>query len=219
MICPKCGTMLNNDYPFCTECGAPLSTKKEKKGSLWPPLIFMVIMMVVGITFFLAYPAETPATPLANAPWFLSKDGEVTFDPKVYEGSPELTVPDGVTALAEDCFYNCDQLHTVLLPDSLSHIGNRAFADCGKIRGIKLPEGVTQIGECAFQGCDELEAIAIPVTVKTIGNGAFDDCSALRHIFFEGTKAQWTSLYSGKFGTGTTIYCVDGSIAQENPDP
>lgn len=212
MYCPKCGATLNNEYPFCTECGAPLTAPRANKGSLWPPLIFMAIMLIVGIAVFLAYPAESTASPMPDAPWFQEKDGIVTFDEALYNGSPALTVPDGVTGLAEDCFYDCDKLETVLLPDSLTEVGSRAFAQCDQLRGIKLPDGVTQIGDSAFQDCAVLEALAIPASIETIGSDAFAGCGALRHIFFDGTKQQWQALNVGNFGTETTIYCVDGNL-------
>lgn len=212
MFCPKCGVIHNNEYPFCTECGNPMMATPAKKGRLWPPLLFIVIMLVIGINVFLAYPTETATETPTDDPWFQIKDGELTFDAALYNGSPELSVPNGVTALSDGCFYDCDKLHTVLLPEGLTSIGDRAFAHCDQLRGIKLPDGVTTIGEDAFEGCTALEALVIPATAETIGSSAFDDCDTLRHIFFEGTKQQWQALNVANFGTETTIYCTDGTI-------
>ena len=216
MFCPRCNTFRDNEYAFCTECGAPLLTAKPKKGSLWPPLIFMVLMVAVGIAVFLLYPEERA---VSETPWFTVEDGSLRFDAALYGGSPELTVLEGVTALADGCFSDCDTLTTVLLPDSLTAIGDRAFAQCDQLRGVKLPENVTVIGADAFLDCAALEALTVPATVTSIGSGAFDGCGALRHIFFEGTKQQWQALNTGSFGTQTTIYCVDGTISGVEAEP
>ena len=209
MFCPKCNAFHDDEYLFCIDCGAPLLSAKPKKGRLWPPVIFMAVMLIIGIAVFLLYPADAV---LADTPWFRTENGSLSFDAAAYTGSPELTVPDGITTLAEDCFRNCDLLQTVFLPDSLTDIGQCAFAECDALRGVKIPEGVTRIGAGAFRGCAALEALSIPATVETVGNNAFRDCGALRYIFFEGTKQQWLALNVGIFGTQTTIYCVDGTI-------
>lgn len=218
MFCQKCGAPHNNEHPFCTECGAVLQRPPApvKKGSLWPPLIFLAVMLIVGIIVFLTYPADTSQTALSETPWFQAENGCLSFDAALYSGSPKLTVPEGITGLADDCFSDCDQLSTVLLPDSLTEVGDRAFAYCDGLRGIKLPDGVTQIGDAAFMNCGALEALAIPATVETIGSGAFDGCGALRHIFFEGTQTQWVALYPSKINADTTIYCADGTFLQED---
>ena len=213
MFCPKCGAAHDPNYPFCTECGAPLLPPKAKKGSLWPPLIFIAVMLAVGIGIFFAYPNDTA---LAQTPWFTSDNGSISFDASLYSGPEELTVPEGISGLAEGCFYDCDQLTTVHLPDSLTTVGERAFAQCDALRGIKLPEGVTVIGDRVFASCSVLEAVAIPAAVKTIGSDVFADCPALRHIFFDGTKNQWNTLYPERIGKDVTIYCVDGTISQGN---
>lgn len=61
-----------------------------------------------------------------------------------------LTVPAGVTEIAEEACSDCWKLHSVELPDGLEKIGSYAFAGCRRLTEIRLPSSVTTIGENIF---------------------------------------------------------------------
>lgn len=68
-----------------------------------------------------------------------------------YKGSDrEVTIPGGVTAIADF-----------------------AFAVNLSVAKVVIPEGVTAIGEQAFRQCLELTDVTIPKSLKTVGHSAF----------------------------------------------
>jgi len=73
----------------------------------------------------------------------------------------EYTVPESVTAIGENAFYQNYELETVVLPEGIKTIGACAFEDCPALKEINLPKGITGIGEYAFAGCINLTAHVI----------------------------------------------------------
>lgn len=227
MFCPNCGIPCEDSHRFCTHCGTalsvPISAKAEavtvsesvpqKKGRLWPPILFMGILVCLGLgLFFVTTGMSSHSREYA---WFSIKDGELYFDEARYTGSPELTVPktvDGqsVIALSPGCFAGCEDLTIVYLPDTLETIGSDAFYGCTSMRGIMLPDSVTTVGAGAFDRCVSLEAVCIPTTVNAIGAGAFECCDSLRYIMYPGSIRDWQGLYSEYINDQAEVYCAQG---------
>ena len=100
-------------------------------------------------------------------------------------GSSSITsvkIPDSVTIIGMNAFYNCDKLATVTMSDSVTWIGNNAFKGCTSLKEIDIPQSVTSISNNAFQGCTSLEEIDIPESVTSIGGSAFQECTSLKEI-------------------------------------
>lgn len=69
-------------------------------------------------------------------------------------------IPDGVTSIGTQAFYNCSGLTSLTIPDSVTSIGSRAFSGCTGLTGtITLPEGVT-IADDAFDNCPGLTVLS-----------------------------------------------------------
>ncbi len=86
----------------------------------------------------------------------------------------EIVVPEGVTEIGEDAFYDAkNTLEKVVLPSSLMKIGKSAFAFCQKLTAVELPKGLTEIPNSAFSHCSSLKKIEIPAGVKKINSEAF----------------------------------------------
>lgn len=73
------------------------------------------------------------------------------------EGCAEVTIPDGVTEIADYAFCNQDEIVRVHCP--------------GSIRSI---------GEEAFQSCEQMEEIILPAEAEGVLNRTFRDCYRLR---------------------------------------
>ncbi len=118
---------------------------------------------------------------------------------KVYIGGQKLT-----------------EMTSIVIPDGVTSIGDNAFYNCSSLTSVTIGDGVTSISYQAFIGCSSLTSITIPDSVTSISNSAFSGCSSLTDITFAGTKAQWKAIekgYSWNNNTGNyTIHCTDGDI-------
>ncbi len=93
-----------------------------------------------------------------------------------------ITIPEGVVALGDKCFYDCFNLSSITLPSSLLSIGTAAFYACSSLRTIVIPDKVTSIAKQTFYACNNLRTIILPKSLITIGIEAFESCSALPDI-------------------------------------
>ncbi len=84
-----------------------------------------------------------------------SKDGTVFLRLCVSTENTALTVPEGVTEIADHAACYADHLTAVTLPDSVTSIGEFAFFKTG-LTSLHVPSGVTFMGEKAFDGCERL---------------------------------------------------------------
>lgn len=150
-----------------------------------------------------------------------------------------INIPDSVTSIGRDAFYNCRGLTNVTFGESsqLTSIGERAFYGCGSLTSIEIPASVTSIGYEAFYLCTELTSIKIPASVTSIGKETFLDCSSLTSveiptsvmsigdyafckcskllsIHFNGTTEEWKTIKIGSnafYNVPTSVVrCTDG---------
>lgn len=101
----------------------------------------------------------------------LSKDGSAKWKKKtkpVY-----LFIPEGVTQIEEEAFYDCDSLKFLVIPESVKKIERDAFYWCSSLENVVFGDGLEEIGEGAFYNCNSLTKVVIPPSVKKIGDRAF----------------------------------------------
>jgi hypothetical protein len=99
-------------------------------------------------------------------------------------------LPDGLTAIGNNVFYQCAGLTNVTIPDSVTSIGDAAFIFCGNLANLHLGNGLTSIGRAAFTFCSSLTKVTIPDGVTNIADGlsvgralgAFDSCINLTNV-------------------------------------
>ncbi|MBQ8283185.1 MAG: leucine-rich repeat domain-containing protein [Paraprevotella sp.] len=117
-----------------------------------------------------------------------------------------ITIPNSVTSIGDEAFYDCYRLTDITIPNSVTTIGNDAFKNTlwyrnqpdgeiyvgscfYKYKGtmpqnstINIKEGTTCISSSAFSGCTGLTDITIPESVTSIGDEAFSGCTELTNI-------------------------------------
>ncbi|MGI5070246.1 leucine-rich repeat protein [Treponema pectinovorum] len=115
-----------------------------------------------------------------------------------------LTVPEGITDIAQEAFQNCTGLTEVKFPSTLKGIYGAAFSGCSGITELHFPENLTTIAaeafyDCTglktldfskstklkiienetFRGCSDIETLNLPTNLEVIGSSAFNDCAGI----------------------------------------
>ena len=150
-------------------------------------------------------------------------DGLETIGNYAFSGSKDLSaspvvIPQSVTSIGGNAFYNCDQMTSFTFPESLTTLGTYVLASCDNLQtvvfprnmtviprstcegckrlaNVTLPENVVTIGLQAFYGATSLPAITLPATVKTIEDNAFRDTNIPSLTLNEGLESIGASAF------------------------
>ena len=94
----------------------------------------------------------------------------------------DIHIPDGITAIGEECFSGMNNIESVDIPESVEKIGWGAFAGCKNLRSINIPEGTYSIDRDVFNGCVRLKSVRLSDSIKNIEAGAFAGCTSLESV-------------------------------------
>ena len=63
--------------------------------------------------------------------------------PKTYLANSAITsveIPNNITSISNDAFFDCSGLTNITIPDSVTSIGRRAFEGCSGLMSVTLPD-------------------------------------------------------------------------------
>lgn len=141
---------------------------------------------------------------------------------KKYVGNDTIVViPEGVTGIDQQAFYECDMIEEIVIPKGVTIIESGTFANLANLKKVTIPEGVTTIGNYAFRESGVTE-IVLPKTLQTIGEHAFESCYSLTEITIpEGvTSIGFAAFrYSGlqQVELASTIISLDEKAFERTP--
>ncbi|MBR3855139.1 MAG: leucine-rich repeat domain-containing protein, partial [Bacteroidaceae bacterium] len=131
-------------------------------------------------------------------------------------GCKNTIIPEGVTSIGNDAFYDCDGLTSIEIPSSVTSIGNGAFSNCSGLTSIVVDEENSVYdsrGNCnaiiktasntLILGCKNT---IIPSSVTSIGVSAFSSCSGLTSIEIPSSV---TSISDGAFSSCTGLTSIE----------
>lgn len=97
-----------------------------------------------------------------------------------------VQIPDTVTEIGSNAFYNCTSLKRVTIQDNkpscVKKIGRQAFMFCSELTDIPILDSVTEIDSEAFHHCEELDTVTIPEGVTSVADGMFSYCYSLHTV-------------------------------------
>ena len=117
-----------------------------------------------------------------------------TLTDELVFGCKNTVIPNSVTSIGNNAFYNCRGLTgSLVIPNSVDTIGSCAFYNCSGLTGsLVIPSSVMGIGASAFQGCSGFTgSLTIPDSVIEIGASAFQGCSGFTGSLIIGNSVTW----------------------------
>ena len=140
----------------------------------------------------------------------LTKDGKTLLHGL---GKKSVTIPFGVTRIAERAFADCE-LTSVTIPGSVTSIGVEAFQRT-PLKSVTLPDGLKTIEKYAFFGCGRLKEVTIPASVTSIARHAFAFCRNLKtvRVFAGDSKRMRKLLADAEVDTSSLTIKEDKEIS------
>ncbi len=122
-------------------------------------------------------------------------------------GCKNTVIPQDVTGIGYEAFYECIDLTSIDIPSSVKHLNPFAFYGCSGLESITIPESITSINWCSFMDCSRLKTVQLHSGIKRIVNSAFSGCYSLTSIDIpSGVTAIEGHVFSGCFSlTSVTI--------------
>lgn len=120
--------------------------------------------------------------------WYREQTEDILYLDNCCLGYKSVVVPDKLVirentrVIADNAFWGCENVITLVLPNTLTHIGNEAFYFCHGLKSLDLPDSVVSIGEASFVGCYNLTKIKFSNSLENISSGAFVSCKKITSI-------------------------------------
>ena len=129
---------------------------------------------------------------------------------KLVSGTINTVIPNSVTVIGNNAFYNLWGLTSITIPNSVTSIEDDAFNLCGGMTSITIPNSVTSIGNGAFQNCSRLTSVTVEAkTPITISDNVFTNRANATLYVPEGSKAAYEAA----------DYWKDFKDIKSEPDP
>ena len=131
-----------------------------------------------------------------------------------------VQIPDTVTEIGSNAFYNCTSLKRVTIQDNkpscVKKIGRQAFMFCSELTDIPILDSVTEIGSESFHHCEKLDTVTIPEGVTSVADGIFRYCYSLHTVTLPDSV---TAIEERAFtGTALTQIHIPANVAQIGTD-
>ncbi len=121
-----------------------------------------------------------------------------------------VIIPEGVTSLGQEVFYNCDNIKYLSLPSTITYLGPSIIRDSSGLEFVDFNENANAINLDNwghFSGCSGLKAVSLPDGIEIINNRFMVSCSNLQAVYLPANLKQMNTN-----GNGQGPFCFSGNM-------
>ncbi len=137
--------------------------------------------------------------------------GDISIPEEITDSTTDITY--SVTSIGRQAFYGSG-LTNITIPDFVTTMDDEVFYNCKSLASVTIGNSVTRIPYQTFWGCSSLTSVTIPASVTSMGGNAFRECSSLTSVTFQSnnppTLSSNTNVFYGILST-TTFYVPNTS--------
>ena len=124
-----------------------------------------------------------------------------------------VIIPEGVTSIGQEAFYNCDNVKYLSLPSTITYLGPSVIRDSSALEFVDFNENANAINLDNwghFSGCSSLKAVSLPDGIKIINNRFMTSCTSLKAVYLPANLEQMNTNGNGQgpFCYSTQMYFV-----------
>lgn len=117
----------------------------------------------------------------------------------------DVVVPDGITAINDYAFYNCDSLETISFPESVELLGRGAFYDCDLLEDVTIPSKVLSVYPNCFNSCDLLSKVTFAHDSNDISRMSYIEYGAFVGTQLKELEAPANVFYISEYSLPATL--------------
>ena len=112
-----------------------------------------------------------------------------------------VIIPEGVTSIGQEAFYNCDSIKYLSLPSTITYLGPSIIRDSSGLEFVDFNENANAINLDNwghFKSCSNLKAVSLPDGIKTINNRFMTYCTNLQAVYLPANLVQMNTNNNGE---------------------
>ena len=126
-------------------------------------------------------------------------------------------IPEGVTWIGQEAFYNCDSIKYLSLPSTVTYLGPSIIRDSSGLQFVDFNDNQNAINLDNwghFSGCSSLKAASLPDGIVTINNRFMTSCTSMQAVYLPANLEQMNTNGNGQgpFCFSAKMYFVQESF-------
>ena len=116
-----------------------------------------------------------------------------------------VVVPNTIKEIKKYAFYGYKKEFNITLSEGVEAIQNNAFTNCDHLTSVDIPSTVTTIGSGAFSGCRMMKSVTLRSGYANVAQNAFKDCSQINQVKFASVQSLCRMAFSDLNGNPLAV--------------
>ena len=91
-------------------------------------------------------------------------------------------------------YLNGEYPESITLPNTITKVPGNAFYNCSTLVSVVIPEGIDTIEDQAFQYCIAIDSITLPMSLRFVGTRGLYSMTNLHKVKYNGTASDWCRI-------------------------